>query len=367
MRIGLDIHQIGERQTGNETYLVNLLDAVQALPGPDRTLVLYRTRREAPTRWRATQRQLWPHQPLLRIPLSFPLALRRDGIDVAHFQYVTPPVCPCPVSVTIHDISFETNPEFFPRASVFRMRTLIPLSARRAQAVFTISEYTRSELVRVYGLNPSDVFVTPPGAAPDFQPIDAAAQEVALAGLNLPARFVLAVGNVQPRKNLTRLLEAYAMARAGGVDVPPLVLVGQLHYRGHDTVATIERLQLQDHVRMTGYVTTAQLVALYNRASVFMFTTLYEGFGIPIVEAMACGAPVVTSNVTAMPEVAGDAALLVDPLDVHAIASAMVRVLTDDALAADLRARGLRRASAFSWPAAAAQTLAVWQRIAEAR
>lgn len=367
MRIGLDIHQIGERQTGNETYLVNLIEAVRAAPDPRDSFVMYRTRRDAPTQWDAIQRRVWPHQPLVRIPVSFPIALKRDAIDVAHFQYVTPPVCPCPVSVMVHDISYETYPEYFSRASVFRMRTLIPFSARRAQAVFTVSEFSRGEIVRLYGLRPADVIVTYPGAAAEFRPISAAEQTAALAGLDVPPHFVLAVGNVQPRKNLPRLLEAYAQARAGGVDVPPLVLVGQAHFRGREILRVIERLRLTEHVRITGYVTTRQLVALYNRASVFMFASLYEGFGIPILEAMACGTPVVTSTVTSMPEVAGDAALMVDPMDVHAIATAMVRVLSDPELADDLRARGLQRATMFSWADTAARTMAVWRSIAAAR
>lgn len=364
LRIGLDVHTLGARQTGNETYTRELLAGLREVADPTLEYVCYHTFR----RWHpppvGTQARVWPHSPLVRVPVSFPLVMRRDRIDVALFQYVAPPISPCPVVLMVHDISFESHPEFLPRLQAARLRWLVPRSIRAAAHVLTVSEFSRQQIVRRYGVPLDRISVTHEAASDGFRPLPDRSSQAVLAPLRLPERFVLAVGNVQPRKNLHTLLDAYAtLVRARQIDAP-LVLVGQLHYRGAAILDRIDRLGLGGHVIWTGYVAEDVLVALYNRAELFVFPSLYEGFGLPVLEAMACGTPVVSSHAASLPEVSGDAAVLVDPHSVTELAAAIARVAADADLRQRLRERGFRRASQFSWRTLAAQTVEVLKRCA---
>jgi len=364
VRIGIDIHTLGERQTGNETYMRQLVEHLTALPEPSVDYLLYHTRQSPAPEWAARAHRVWPHTPAVRIPVSFPIVLRRDRVHAAHFQYVTPPWCPCPTVVSVHDISYESHPEFFPARTRARMRALVPRAVRSAAAVLTISEFSRRDIAERYRIDPARIVVTPLAAAPVFRPLPAAETESRLDRLGITGPYVLAVGNVQPRKNLVRLLEAFALARQR-MDLPHrLVLVGRRAYRGDAILARQDALGLSAHVVTTGFVGDDDLVALYNGADVFAYPSLYEGFGLPILEAMECGAPVITSATTALPEVAGDAAELVDPCSVDDIAAALGRLLTSPGWRETLRARGMLRASEFSWRRVAEETLAVYKQAA---
>lgn len=374
MRVGLDAHTLGRRQTGNETYMRELLGGLTAIGDPDVEYVCYHTSPDGSAlsgaAWqslagRGRIRRVWPGAPLVRVPVGFPLALYRDRVDVAHFQYVSPPVAPCPIVLMVHDISFESNPEFLPWLQAERLRWLVPRSIRRAAHTVTVSHFTRQQMLERYGLHPDRVTVTHEAAGPAFKRVaDPVALRVALDGLDIPERYILAVGNLQPRKNLRTLLEAYASLVARDRIEQTLVLVGQVHYKGNAVLDHIERLGLRDRVRWTGYVPEPVLVALYNLADLFVFPTLYEGFGLPVLEAMACGAPVVSTNVTSIPEVSGDAAVLVDPRSVSEFTSAIERVVTDSATRDRLRERGFQQAARFSWAKLARQTLEVYKRCA---
>lgn len=364
VRIGLDVHTLGARQTGNETYTRELLAGLRAVADPALEFVCYHTSRDGDPLPIGTRARVWPRSPLLRVPVGFPIVLRRDRIDVALFQYVAPPVSPCPVVLMVHDVSFESHPEFLPRLQVERMRWLVPRSIRAAAHTLTVSEFSREQLMHRYGLPPHRISVTHEAASDAFRPQPDTFSRALLAPLQLPERFILAVGNLQPRKNLGVLLDAYAtLVHERGVDWP-LVLVGQIHYRGGAILERIARLGLDRHVMWTGYVAEDTLVALYNRAELFVFPSLYEGFGLPLLEAMACGTPVVSSNAASLPEVSGDAAILVDPRSATELATAIERVATDADLRRRLRERGFERAAQFSWRTLAAQTVEVLKRCA---
>lgn len=368
--IGIDIHTLGLRQTGNETYIRNLVAefCLMRLPWP---LALYHTLPAAKLGGEqlcGSLRRLRPHSPLLRIPVSFPLALARDRVRLAHFQYVAPPLCPCPTVVTVHDISFEFFPEYFHPLQRARMRLLIPLSARRAAQVITISEYSRRTLIERYGLAEDRVTVTPLGVSPSFRVIekDLAARATARFGIDGP--FILGVGNLQPRKNLERLLRSFAALRRDTSCTHELVLVGQMAWLGHRVQEETRRLGIEAHVHQTGYVSEDELVALYNRADVFAYPSIFEGFGLPVIEAMACGTPVLTSNTSSLPEVAGDAALVVDPHDVEAIAEGLRRLVSERRLREKLTSAGFLQARQFPWRRTAEETVSVYARaLAERR
>jgi glycosyltransferase involved in cell wall biosynthesis len=263
--------------------------------------------------------------------------------------------------VTIHDMTLSFLPQYHPWRRRLMVRPLIPLIARRAARIITVSEHARADIVRLLRVPPARVVVIPEAAAPIFQTAPLAEQQRVRARYQLWGPYVLYVGTLEPRKNLVRLIRAWhALWRRGAIP-HQLVLVGGRGWQDAEIYRTIAELNCGDALRLAGYVPTEDLPALYSAADAFAFPSLAEGFGLPVIEAMACGAPVLISTARALQELAGDAALAVDPRDDRAIELALERLLTDAALCDQLRTRGLRRAAAFSWGEAARRTLAVYR------
>ena len=367
MRIAIDAHMIGERETGNETYTLNLIRELVSLDQKNEYL-LYTThldelRARVPFE-RAHIVPLWPDVSFLRIPLAMPITARKQGASVLHVSYIAPPYCPCPTVVTVHDLSYVLFPHFFSLRDRLLLSTLVPISLRRAAKVIAVSQRTKEDLLEYYHLPESQVAVTYEAASEAFQPIenDALLTEVKEKyGLHEP--FILTIGNLQPRKNLARLVKAYAGLRKEGF-AHPLVIVGQAYWQTSDIYRAVKEHGLEDQVVFTGYVPDVDLPLLYNAADLFTFVSLYEGFGLPVLEAMACGTPVVSSRGGSLPEVVGDAGVLVDPLDVEGITQAMAEVLSQPQLASQLRAKGLKQAASFSWRRMAEETLRVYEEVA---
>ena len=263
---------------------------------------------------------------------------------------------------TIHDVIPYIYPETSSRLDWLIYRCWLPLAVRRLDAIITVSEQSRSDIIRYLPTQPEDVTVIPEAASNTYCVLDQAEVAVALARHGIDFPYILYVGSVEARKNLPRLLAAYAQLREWSGQWK-LVIIGARKWKSNPVFDTVRQLGLESHVHFTGYVEESDLPALYNGASLFVFPSLYEGFGLPVLEAMACGTPVVTSNTSSLPEVAGDAALLVDPSDVAAIAWAMRRVLDDHALSAKMRAKGLARAREFTWERTARETIAVYERV----
>ena len=297
-----------------------------------------------------------------------PLRLRGLGIDVLHSPHHTTPLLPCACRrvVTIHDLTFLLLPERYPPTRRLYFQAMTRLSARVADAIIVPSEAVRGDVMRLLRPPAERVFVIPEAAGAAFHPQDAVAIEAVRRRYGLERPFLLSVGSLEPGKNRERLLQALARLRARGLK-HSLVVAGQQAWRHEGEAPLARRLGLADSVRFLGHVPQADLPALYGAADLFVFPSLYEGFGLPALEAMACGTPVVASNVSAVPEVVGDAALQVSPLDVEALAGAMERLLRDDRLRADLRERGLERARQFSWEKAARQTVEVYHRVVAAK
>jgi glycosyltransferase involved in cell wall biosynthesis len=297
-----------------------------------------------------------------------PRRLRRLGIDVLHSPHHTTPLAPSGRRrvVTFHDLTFFLLPGRYPVSRRLYFQTMTRLSARVADAVIVPSEAVRQDVRRILRMRPERVFVIPEAAGPAFHPQGAGAVEAVRRRYGLEGPFLLSVGSLEPGKNRERLLQAFARLRARGLE-HTLAVVGQRAWRYEGEAPLAQRLGLADSVRFMGYVPAADLPALYNAADLFVFPSLREGFGLPALEALACGTPVVASNVSAVPEVVGDAALQVCPYDVEALANAIERLLGDDGLRADLRARGLERAAGFTWEKAARQTVEVYRRAVGAR
>ncbi len=357
MRVGIDAHALGSHLGGNETYTRNLIRALaQANSEDDYTLFLTEQGRAARIAGAEGLRRVVvrPHTPLVRIPVSLPLALAREKIDVVHVQYIAPPLCPARVAVTVHDLAYEHYPQFFTRQETRRLKALVPLTIRRAAMVLTVSEFCKQDIVRRYCVPPEKVVVTYNAPDPMFRPIrDEARLAAVRARYATCERFILAVGNLQPRKNLRTLIDAYVRLRKADATRHKLVLVGKKAWLYDDIFAAAHASGYAEEIVFTGYVPDDDLVALYNAAGLFVFPSIFEGFGLPPLEAMACGTPVIAANTSALPEVLGDAALLVAPLDAAALSRAIVSALYEADLRATLTTRGLLRASGFSWQDAA--------------
>jgi glycosyltransferase involved in cell wall biosynthesis len=297
--------------------------------------------------------------------LTLVAELRRRPVDVLHVQYTAPPFAPCPVVATIHDLSFEHLPETFKRRSRVQLRFTVRRTARRAAHVITSSDYSRSDIVKTYGIPAERVSVTPLAASRSFAPVtDALELKRVRKRYGIEGEYILAVGSIQPRKNLVRLLAAYAhLSRTrAGARLPRLVLAGKRAWLYRETLRAVESYKLHNFVTFTGYVSEADLPALYTGALCFVYPSYFEGFGLPPLEAMQCGTPVIAGDRTSLPEVVGAAGLLVNPFDERAIADAIGRLIDDISLRAHLRRAGLERARLFDWRKTARETVAVYER-----
>jgi glycosyltransferase involved in cell wall biosynthesis len=291
-----------------------------------------------------------------------PRLLRRLRVDVAHFTNgMLPLAAPVPAVVTIHDMSLTMFPKYHPPRRVLLNRPLVDIAARRADAIITVSESAKRDIVRLYGSQTERIHVVHEAAAPSFQPIrDRAVLDRVRQRYDLAERFILYVGTIEPRKNLPKLIEGFANRRKNGQLPHQLVCAGPYGWLSRDIEDLIDRLQIEEAVRFTGYVPFEDLPALYSLAEMFVFPSLYEGFGLPVIEAMACGTPVVTGHVAALAEVGGGAVEQVAHLDAASLGDAIVRLAEDRQRREQLSVLGLERAHMFSWGRAARETLKVY-------
>lgn len=354
---------VGQR-TGTESYTTEL---VRALAQHDRrnsyTLYVNQIPAALPplgTNWRVRavpSPRMWTHT---RLGPTLLAAQPDVAFIPAHVLPLTPPRRSV---VTIHDLGYEYYPEAHTRAQRLYLRLSTRWSARHASHIIAISEATKRDLTRFTGIHADKITVVYHGVHPRFQPIDAAESATVAAKYGLMSEYLLFISTIQPRKNLVRLIDAYAWAVRSYPDLPPLALAGKQGWLATQIERRAAEMGIAKRVRFLGYVDDADLPALYSGATMYLLPSLYEGFGMTVLEAMACGTPVITSNVSSLPEVAGAAAILLDPTDTALLAQAIGGLWEDDARRADLRERGLRWATGWTWQRCAAQTLAVLEKI----
>ncbi len=371
MHIAIDAHSVGANLGGNESYATNLIEALAQIDQLNQ-YTLYVTKQSAldrfSGRWPNFEvKQTLPHTPLVRIPLTLSRELRRHPVDVLHVQYTAPPFAPCPVVTTIHDLSFEHLPETFNRRSWMQLRVTVRHTARRAAHLITLSEYSRQDISKTYGIPLDRITVTPAAAPPQFTRITNEAQlKVVREAYGITRDYILSLCSIQPRKNLVRLIEAYSYLRQHQpeTELPQLVLAGKKGWLEDDVFRVAEQSPSAKDIVFTGYVADADLPALYSGAQCFVYPSYFEGFGLPVVEAMQCGAPVIAGNRTSLPEVVNGAGVLIDPFDHQDIANAIAHLLSDSAARDKLRELGLERAKAFNWLETARLTLQVYAQAA---
>ena len=351
LRIGIDAHAIGSRLGGNETYVLDVLAALET--HPEHNYYVYVTDSAAAERARnalpsaAAIRILGTSNPLVRLGYGLTKLSTADKVDVLHVQYVSPPISRN-VVVTIHDLSFLHHPEWYSRTEALRFRLTVPWTARRAKRILTVSEHARKDIIETLGVAPAKVSFSYNRLRPMFSPRPPHEIARVLARLDIDQPYVLTVGNLQPRKNGARLIEAWTNLRRSAPDFfPRLVIVGRKAWIFDPIFAAARESEFARDVIFTDYVPDGELPALLSGASVFAYPSLFEGFGYPPVEAMACGAPVLTSDVTALPEVCGDAAVYVNPENVHDIEKKLLSLYRDDAQRRVLRDLGLAQADKY--------------------
>ena len=365
MNAGIFVTMAGRNAAGPETYELSLVRALASLQ-PRQEFNIFCLSEAAKASFQLNQQNvklhvLYPSSRWLSVPISLPLAVRRTGCTFLHATLTAPPFLTKPLVFTVHDLTMLRNPEFYNPLIRIRLEQTIRPAIKKAQMLICISNAVRQELQQDFGIPDDRIMVVHHGVDPAFTPISSA-RSVVCRSLGIDRPYLLFVGQMKLRKNIIRILEAFARLRERGLDVT-LVLAGR---RGHTTEGmdeVIARHNLTDHVIELGHVENKILPALYSAAEAFVFPSLHEGFGLPVLEAMACGTPVLTSNTSALPEIAGDAALLVDPASVDAIADGLASLLTDNCLRTRLTAAGKARASKFTWQAAADQTMRVYERM----
>jgi len=368
VHIAIDAHSVGTQLGGNETYAVNLIEALAEIDQTNH-YTLYVTKKSAVDRFARRWpnfhvKQTLPHTPLVRIPLTLSRELRRRPVDVLHVQYTAPPLAPCPVVVTIHDLSFEHLPETFKRRSRLQLRLTVRRTARQAAQIITDSEYSRQDISKTYGIAADRIMVAHAAAPARFSPVTIPTElKKVRDNYGIKRDYILSLGSIQPRKNLVRLIEAYSLLRQSRPEVklPQLVLAGKRGWLDNETLKAAQRNIRDGDIVFTGYVAEQDLPALYSSAKCFVYPSYFEGFGLPILEAMQCGVPVIAGDRTSIPEIVADAGLLFDPFDTNALVEALQRLLDDDELSAALCAKGLARAAQFSWRETAQLTLQAYQ------
>jgi len=351
-RIGLDVHVVEGLHEGSRTHCIELFSRV-IQRAPEMEFFLFadvvHCDRQAVERFNAPNARFvqMPHtNPFQRLGYQLRNLAKKYELNLLHTQYISPLSLPCMSAVTIHDVLFEDNPEFFTRFFRFRSRLLVKRSATRADLIVTVSEFTKRDLIDRYKINPGRIRVV--YNAVDHSRFTPDRDDVAMVkslGLE-PGNYFLTVGRLEPRKNHARLIEAYQKTLKPR---PNLVIVGQPDFGFEGLQSQVKMYGLEQQVRFLQEIKDEALPALYRYASCLVYPSLAEGFGMPLLEAMASGVPVISSNTSAMPEVAEGAALLVDPYDVNAIADAMRTILGDPNTANSYRALGLARAAEFDW------------------
>lgn len=375
MRIGVDARLMQHQPAGISNYTRHLLQALQQIDSENEYIIFQHRRQTMPLIRQANFQRATLYAPVhTRLEQwMLPFELSRHHLDLLHCTDFIPPLrSKIPTVITVHDLAFLHWPHFLTTESAAYYGQ-IDRAVRHARQIIVPSEHTKQDLIARLGVPGDNINVISEAAAPEFHPLPIAeARQDVMRQFNLPERFVLFVGTIEPRKNVSGLLQAFAYLRQHynanhELDNVGLAIAGGKGWLYEDTLALIDRLELRQHVHILGRVDDAWLPKLYVAARCHVHVALYEGFGLPPLEAMACGTPTIVSDVSSLPEVVGDAALLVNPRSSEEIAVALNRLLSDDALHAELREKGLRRAQIFSWKSAARCTLEVYKQVVYGR
>lgn len=363
-RIAIDAHVLGDHSGGNESYFYNLINHLSG-DGVKLIVLLRNDYDISKIRIDCEIVQFKSKNPFVRNFIEIPWIVIKYKIDVLHMQYFIPLYLPCKVIVTIHDISFEHFKNIFTKKDYFLQKTLIPYAAKHSDMIFTVSEYSKRDILKHYHISEQKITVTYNGVADSFIHTQGREKEktniMSKYGIYNP--YVLSVGNLQPRKNLKRLVRAYSqLCERIQTDVC-LVIVGKKAWMVDDLFAEIDTSFIKERIILTDYVDETDLTLLYQNALFFIYPSYFEGFGIPVLEALYSGTAVATSNCSSLPEVVGDAGVLFNPYNIDDICGKMITLLESQELRENLVSKGLERAKMFTWEKTADLVMNVYRKI----
>ena len=366
MRFSVDAHAIGQHLTGNETYIRNLLHGFAALDH-EADFVTYLSRQpvqdDLPERFVKHRVSV---NPFIRLGFDIPRRLRQDSPDLLHVQYTAPAFCSTPIVVSVHDVSFLEHPEYFTPFRALQLRYTVRRTVRAAARVLTVTEFSKRSILAAYGLPEEKITVLPNGVATEFRPTSRElAQRLVRSSRGLDAPFILTVGDLQPRKNHLGLIRAFEELTKAHPHLPhQLVIVGKQTWHSPAIMSAARKSSAGSRIHFTGFVSDEELRQLYGACDLFIYPSFYEGFGLPILEAMASGRAVACSNTSGMPEVADSAALLFAPHSTAEMVLAMRDLLLNPELRMRMERLGVQRATMFSWDRTAARTLDLYYEVA---
>lgn len=361
--IGIDAHVLGDKSGGNETYYRNLISNLSENVQKNVILFINKNVDLSELNFNGRVVVFKSKNAFVRNFLEIPYLAYKYKLECLHMQYFIPFLRPCPIVVTIHDISFEHFDDIFTKKEMFIQKKLIPYAARKSDKILTVSEFSKQDICKYYGCEPEKVIVTHNGKSDSYKKVDLTdVQKKELREkYKLPEEYILYVGNIQPRKNLKRLLQAYVEYAVDNKAAKPLVIVGKKAWMYDSIFEEIKQNHLEQQVYFTGYVEECDLAAIYTEALFFVYPSIFEGFGLPVLEAMACGTPVITSDITSIPEVAGDACYMIDPYSVDEISRALKIFTEDSLLREEFAKKGVKRAAMFDWKKTAQKTEEVYR------
>ncbi len=375
MHIGIDATALPHQPGGAGNYIIHLIRALASLSNEYQfTIFAHHSGRDlidSPPSSRMNWVLIPDKSPARRLvweQVTFPRLVRQSRVGLLHsLHYTRPLFLACSSVVTFHDMTFFLYPHLHTRSKRIFFPSAIRLSARLADALIAVSENTKNDAIRLLGVPGDKITAIPHGVGEEFHPItDARLLDDIRLKFSLPQDFILNVGVVEPRKNLTLLLKSYQQLHSQGISLP-LVIVGGLGWMYEDVFRQVESLGIKEQVYFTGYVPDHDLPIIYNLARVFVYPSIYEGFGLPPLEAMACGTPVITTAVSSMPEHVADAGILIPPQDENALTNALQKLINDSTLQEELSSKGPERASQFTWKRTAQETIKVYQSVLTAQ
>ena len=365
--IVIDAHMVGEQEGGNETYILNLIRGLQTTHGTERFWIATAHPKQLEERISLGGRFLpvtVSANPFRRLLVDLPNIVKEKCARLLHVTYFAPLWLGIPYVATIHDIIYALHPDWFSFRDRMILKTGISRSMKAAAAIITLSESSKRDILKHFPVHESLIHSI--HLASDemfFKSPASGAVEGFLKKADIKRPYILAVSSLHPRKNIRRLIEAFGMAIKHRGLSHHLVVAGKAHWKESEITAAVRQFGLASRITFAGYVSDSDLPLLYRGADAFVYPSLYEGFGIPVLEAMACGVPVICSNTSSLPEAAGKAAAMFDPEDTHSLSKALIDVLGNQAEASRLRALGIQHARSFSWSKTAAETLSVYRKV----
>ena len=365
MKIGIDVSCLAKQRTGIGIYTYNLIENLLKIDNSGEYCFFSASSFNLNVYSKSSKKvfSCFPkkYTTVFWEQLLLPLLIKREKIDLLHSpNYVSPYLSRVSTVITVYDLSAFMFPDTHPILRQLRHRLFLSYSLKKSSKVITISENSKKDIQKYFGTPKEKIEVVYPGVSSRFSRLDR--RNIKVSG-DIPSSFFLYLGTLEPRKNLITLLRAFSKIRYK-ID-QKLVVVGGRGWYYHDIFDLVKKLSIKEKVVFLGYLPDEVLVNIYNLADLFVYPSLYEGFGLPPLEAMACGCPVITSNTSSLPEAVGDAGIMIDPNDVEALAREMARVLADEKLRKEMSEKGLARAKLFSWEKCARETLQLYEEIAK--